>query len=96
VFKYINNQTVITSVFKAAGLTYGPLLGLFFFGLFTRLQVRDKLVPIVCVLSVLLSFLLNSYSSEILNGYKIGFELLLINGLITGLGLLFISKKKNL
>jgi hypothetical protein len=76
-----------------AGYTYGPLLGLFAFGLFTKLQVRDKLVPIVCVLSPAISYLLSLNSEKLFGGYKIGLEILLINGMITFLGLWLISRK---
>jgi hypothetical protein len=80
-----------------AGYTYGPLLGLFSFGLFTKLQVRAKLVPVVCVLAPMLSYFISSNSEKWLDGYKIGFEILIINGLLTVLGLFLISdfqKKK--
>lgn len=93
VFRAINNEAVITGIFKAAGYTYGPLLGLFAFGIYTKHKLRDKLVPLVCIISPLLSYLLASYSKEIFNGYAIGFELLLINGMLTMLGLYLIRKR---
>jgi SSS family transporter len=93
VFKEINKRSVIDAVLNIAGYTYGPLLGLFAFGLFTKLQVRDKLVPIVCVLSPAISYLLSLNSERFFSGYKIGLEILLINGMITFFGLWLISRK---
>lgn len=87
IFKYSNDQAVVSSVFKAAGYTYGPLLGLFFFGLFTKMQVKDRFVPIVCFASPVICYILNQNSQAWLGGYKIGFEILLINGLLTFLGM---------
>jgi SSS family transporter len=95
-FKVINNQSVVVAVFKAAGYTYGPLLGMFAFGLLTRKMVNDKLVPFVTVLSPLLSWLIDTWSERLFNGYKIGFELIIINGAITFLGLLLIQNKNQL
>lgn len=92
-FKNLNNEAVISSVFKAAGYTYGPLLGIYAFGLFTNWQIKDSLVPIICILSPALAYLLNIYSEELLFGYKFGFEILLVNGLFTFLGLLLIKIK---
>ncbi len=94
IFKAVNNQSVVMAVFKVAGLTYGPLLGLFAFGLLTRYKVKDRLVPIVVVAAPVLSGLLNYYSEQILNGYQIGFELIIINGLLTFIGL-FLVRIKN-
>lgn len=83
VFKEINERSVIDAVLNVAGYTYGPLLGLFSFGLLTKLQVRDKLVPFICVLSPVLSYFIQSNAEQLLNGYKIGIEILIINGAIT-------------
>lgn len=94
IFHAINDNSVITSVFKAAGYTYGPLLGLFAFGLFTKRAVNDKFVPVVCVLSPVICYVLNLYSETLLFGYKFGFELLLVNGAITFLGLLLLKGRK--
>ena len=94
-FKEINNEAVIKAVFTAAGYTYGPLLGLYSFGLFTKLQVRDYGVPIVCLISPALSYWLSENSEELLNGYKFGFEILIVNGGITFLGLLMLYKKRS-
>ena len=92
VFSAFNDRSVITAVFLAAGYTYGPLLGLYSFGLFTNLQVRDRWVPIICILSPLLSYLIDIYSEELLGGYRFGFEILLVNGMLTFIGLLLLSK----
>jgi SSS family solute:Na+ symporter len=91
VFKYVVSENVISDLFTAAGYTYGPLLGLFFFGLFTKWPVRDKWVPVVAVLSPLASYLLKIAADEWF-GYTVGFELLLINGAITFLGLILLRK----
>jgi Na+/proline symporter len=93
IFREINEKSVIDAVLNIAGYTYGPLLGLFTFGLFTRFQVKDKLVPLVCVLSPMLSYLISSNSERLFNGYKFSLEILIVNGLITFLGLLLITKK---
>lgn len=95
VFKEINERSVIDAVLNVAGYTYGPLLGLFSFGLFTNLQVRGKLVPLVCVASPILSYLISSNSEALLGGYKVGLEILVINGLITFAGLWLISLHKD-
>lgn len=91
VFKQINERSVIDAVLNVAGYTYGPLLGLFSFGLFTKRPVKDKLVPIICVTSPILSYLLSANSEALFNGYKIGIEIVLINGLLTFFGLFLIS-----
>ena len=93
IFKEINDESVINSIFKAAGYTYGPLLGLFSFGIFTKYNVRDRYVLPICMLSPALSYLVNIYSEQLLFGYKFGYEILLLNGLITFLGLFLIRKK---
>jgi Na+/proline symporter len=95
VFRLLNNASVISAVYTIAGYTYGPLLGLFSFGLFTKFKLKDKLVPIVCILSPIVCFILDRYSEMIIPGYKIGFELLIINGLVTFLGLLIISRRNS-
>ena len=95
-FKIINNESVIAQLFTLAGYTYGPLLGLYAFGLFTRLQVKDKLVPVIAIIAPVLSYILKVNSDTIFGGYQIGFELLVINGMLTFIGLLLISKRKKL
>jgi Na+/proline symporter len=94
VFEQISNDSVISELFKVAGYTYGPLLGLYAFGLFTRWSTRDKFIPIVAILSPVLSYLLNWSLKRSLD-FEFGFELLIINGLITFIGLLMLSKKQD-
>ncbi|MGL5014987.1 MAG: sodium:solute symporter [Bacteroidales bacterium] len=94
VFQLLNNTSVIDAVYILASYTYGPLLGLFLFGILTPWSVRDKLVPVVAILSPILSFILSSNSEAWFNGYKFSYELLIINALITCLGLLIIRKKR--
>ncbi|MEX2590485.1 MAG: sodium:solute symporter [Chitinophagales bacterium] len=94
IFRYVLEEDVISSLFKAAGYTYGPLLGLYAFGLFTRWQIRDKWVPIICLLSPVLSFIVNENSENWFNGYQFGFEILILNGALTFAGLLLLIKKK--
>lgn len=92
-FREINNDAVINTVFRVAGYTYGPLLGLFAFGLYTKFSVRDKYVPLVCIIAPVLSYILDMNSVSLFNGYKFGFEILLVNGLITFIGLLLLKKE---
>lgn len=92
IFRALNDQSLITAVFKAAGYTYGPMLGLFAFGLFTRRGLLDKYVPWMCVWPPVACYVLDHFSATLLNGYKFGFEMLLVNGLLTFLGLLAISR----
>ena len=92
-FKALNDDSVIKTVFKLAGYTYGPLLGLFAFGMMTRFAVRDAWVPLVAVLSPVITYMLDLYSKELFGGYTFGFELLLVNGALTFSGLLFISRR---
>lgn len=94
-FKYLLKADVVTELFKIAGYTYGPLLGMFFFGIITKRQVQDKWVPLVCILSPIACMLLNTYSVELFSGYKFGFELLLVNGFLTFMGMLAISSNAN-
>lgn len=94
IFRMINNENVISAIFTVAGYTYGPLLGLYSFGFFSRRMIKDPWVPLVVAVSPVLSWLLNRFSTEIFNGYKFGFELLLVNGLFTFIGLFMLSRKK--
>jgi len=92
-FYWINDQSVINSVFIIAGYTYGPLLGLYAFGLFTTWQVKDKWVPFLAVSAPVLTFLISQNSERFLWGYKFGFEALILNGLLMFLGLVLIRRK---
>lgn len=90
-FWLLNDDSVIKTVFKVAGYTYGPLLGLFAFGMLTRAQVRDAWVPVVAILSPVITYVLDAWSVELFNGYRFGFELLLVNGAITFLGMVLLG-----
>ena len=92
-FRAINDRAVIDKLFTVAGYTYGPLLGLYAFGLFTRKQVKDKLVPVIALISPVVCYLISRYSMLIFGGYKFGFELLILNGLITFAGLYIVRRK---
>ncbi len=92
-FRWINDQSVINAVFIIAGYTYGPLLGLYAFGLFTRWQVKDKAVPLLAVSAPILAFLISKYSDTLLFGYKFGFEVLILNGMLMFLGLFLFRKR---
>ncbi|MDP4263494.1 MAG: sodium:solute symporter [Bacteroidota bacterium] len=93
VFYKIDDPSMIGVILKVAAYTYGPLLGLFTFGIITKRQVADKWVPYVCVASPVICYVLDKFQKEIFGSFEIGLELLIINGLITFLGLYFISKK---
>ena len=92
-FKYVLDRNVIDGLLTVATYTYGPLLGLFSFGILTRYQIRDSLVWVVAVAVVLLVALIANLPPEMLGGYQIGYELLPLNGLLTFLGLLLIRRK---
>lgn len=92
-FKYfVEDASIIDKVLKFAGFTYGPLLGLYSFGLFTKWNVKDKLVPIVAITAVLSSIILNLFS-ESWFGFAFGFEILIVNGILTFVGLMLIRKR---
>ena len=93
-FKYVLDRNVIDGLLTAASYTYGPLLGLFAFGIFTPFQIQDRRVWIIVILSILLIVLVGNLSPEFLGGYEIGYELLPLNGLLTFLGLMLIRQKK--
>lgn len=94
VFHWINDQSVINSVFIIAGYTYGPLLGLYAFGLFTKMKVQDYIVPLLAVAAPLTTFFISSNSERWFWGYKFGFEALILNGLLMFLGL-YLFRQKN-
>ena len=91
IIKSLNDDSVIDSLFKLAGFTYGPLLGLYAFGMITKWKVKDLYVPIVCVISPFLTYYIADNSVEWFN-YKFGFELLILNGVITFVGLLLLRR----
>ncbi len=94
-FRPFHNQSLIDKVFEIAGYTYGPLLGLFSFGLIVKNRIpNDKFVPYIAIMSPILSYLLNIYSKQLFNGYQFGFEILIVNGLLTFMALLAVSKRQ--
>jgi mannitol-specific phosphotransferase system IIBC component len=80
-------------ILKVAGYTYGPLLGLFGFGILTKRTVNDGLVPVVTIMAPIICFFIDKYQAVLFGQFQIGLELLVINGLLTFIGLLMISKK---
>lgn len=92
-FQLINKGSVINELFRAAGFTYGPLLGLFAFGLLTRRKLKDQYSILVCIAAPIVSYFLNAYSVQLFNGLTFGFLILAVNGLLTFAGLWLISEK---
>ena len=93
IFKHILSSNVIDSLLTVAGYTYGPLLGLFAFGIFTKHNIKDKHVWVVAVISVVITSIIGNIPPENLGGYVVGYELLPVNGLLTFLGLILIRRK---
>lgn len=96
IFKIINQMALIDLVLEVAGYTYGPLLGLFTFGIFTKRIPKADYLPWICIAAPVLTFLVKKYSPQLFNGYQVGFEILLINGALTYLGLWLSSDKEKL
>jgi Na+/proline symporter len=95
VFNALNDGAVVSAIFKVASYTYGPLLGLYSFGLFlSKRQVYDKLVPFICVISPAVCYYLSTHSAELMGGYVFDNELILVNGLITFVALWLTSSAK--
>ena len=92
-FKYILDRNVIDGLLTVAGYTYGPLLGLFAFGIFTSYQIKDRWVWPVVIIAVVMTSLLGSIDASTIGGYQIGYELLPLNGLFTFIGLILIRRK---
>jgi Na+/proline symporter len=92
IFKYVLQDNVISSLLQVASYTYGPLLGLFAFGIFTKINIKDNYVWIIAILSVVATYSLNAYSTQLFSGYVFGYELLIVNGLFTFFGLYLIKK----
>jgi hypothetical protein len=91
VFKWIDNKSTIDLLLKIASYTYGPLLGLFAFGILTKRGLNNTLVPVICVLAPILCLVLDYYQAQLFGDFRIGQELLIINGGITFIGLWLIS-----
>ena len=94
VFDILNQRAIIDTILMLAGYTYGPLLGLFAIGLFTKHNLNDKLVPVVCVVAPIVTYILANYVVKTMTSYEIGNELILINAGITVVGLMFVRKKE--
>ncbi len=92
VFEAVAKQSVITAVLKIATYTYGPLLGLFAFGILCRRRVLDKSVPVICLVAPLICYVLDKNSKEFFNGYTFGNELLILNAVVTCAGLFLFSR----
>jgi SSS family transporter len=92
-YQKLIEASVISTILKVAGYTYGPLLGLFAFGILTKRKTNETLVPLICLLSPAVCWFLSEHSKEWFSGYQFGFELLLVNGLITFTGLFLVSRK---
>jgi len=93
-FKHYIDESVLNKLFTVANYTYGPLLGLFTFGLFTKLQVKDRFVPLIALFPPIICYLLNNNLKEFFAPYQFGFEMLIINGALTCIGLFIIAKYK--
>lgn len=93
IFNYVLERNVIDGLLTVASYTYGPLLGLFSFGIFTKYAVKDRWVPVVALLSATLTGLIGYVPKTWLGGYEIGYELLILNGLLTFIGLILIRRK---
>lgn len=89
----IQQDNILDTIYKVASYTYGPLLGLFFFGLFTKVDIRDKFVPYICVLAPVVSYVLETVLLRQFS-YQVGYEILLFNGLLTAFGLFSLSQNK--
>lgn len=89
----ISQNSILDTIYKLASYTYGPLLGLFFFGLFTKMGVKDKFVPLICILAPAISYLTEFIMLKFFN-YQVGYEILLLNGLLTVAGLLCVSQRR--
>jgi Na+/proline symporter len=94
ILQAINTGSVITLVLKVAGYTYGPLVALFFLGLYTRVKLKERYVPIVCIAAPILTYIIELYSPQLFGGYQVGFESAFINVGITLAGLLIIKREK--
>ena len=95
VFDILNQRAIIDTILMLAGYTYGPLLGLFAIGLFTKMNLNDKLVPIICIIAPVLTYVLANYVVKPMTSYEIGNELIIINAGITILGLLFVKNRRD-
>jgi len=93
-FDLLDSPSVIYTMFTVAGYTYGPLLGLYAFGLYTKRNIRDRFVPLICLVAPVLTYIISYNSIDWFWGYQFGFEVLILNGFLTFTGLMAISKGK--
>ena len=93
-FKWLDNKSIIGILLDIAGYTYGPLLGLFAFGMLTKRAITDKLAPIICLLAPAICYLIQYNSASWFGNYQIGIEMLILNGSLTFMGLFAVSKKR--
>ena len=92
VFGLLNNSSVIDAVYILASYTYGPILGLFTFGIIMKWKVRDRYVPLVAIAAPVLCYILQTHSEQWFNGYKFSYELLIFNAAFTFMGLMLLRK----
>jgi SSS family transporter len=92
--KELNERSLIDTVLNMAGYTYGPLVGLYAFGLYTKRKLSDQFVPFVCIISPIITYIIGTNSKEWFNGYQFSFEIIIVNALISFIGLWIISKKE--
>ena len=95
VFGLLNNTSVIDAVYVLASYTYGPILGMFAFGIIVKAKTKDKYVPLVAIVSPILCFILQENSETWFNGYKFSYELLILNALFTFIGLCLLISRNN-
>ncbi|RPH33661.1 MAG: sodium:solute symporter [Bacteroidales bacterium] len=93
-FRSLNDKAIIDNLFTIAGYTYGPLLGLYSFGMYTKWRVKDRWIPLVAIASPVICYILSRYSDQLLGGYKFGFELIILNGILTFIGLWLLRKER--
>jgi Na+/pantothenate symporter len=94
-FKWKNDKSIVDLIFIIASYTYGPLLGLFAFGILTKRKVADRLIPFICILAPVLCYVIDKYAVNWLGGYQFGNEILILNGGLT-FGMLWFTSKKTL
>jgi Na+/proline symporter len=92
VFKQVNNESVLYAFIRTSGFIYGPLLGLFIFGIYSKRRIGDKLIPIICILSPLVSMIFDMKSAQWFRGYEFGYDILLLNFILTLVALFLLSK----
>lgn len=95
IFQAFNDQSVISSFIRVSGYVYGPLLGLFAFGMISDRQIRDRWIPALCLLTPLISLTLDTQSQDWFLGYQLGYEIIIVNGLLTFLGLFLLPKPRH-